>query len=156
MSTAIDDTELAATAQREAALTHFHPIAGDVSAFVVVLCRQLVRGTIWSDAIAVAGKGRQAPTRGAIEVRSPDALRRGGFSPDVLAAAKHFVETANSFDEALAAALHFAGPANYCPVLAGSIGGARWGDEQVEPRHLQHCGILGRVRDAAERLSDEW
>lgn len=40
----LPDERLMAFARYEAALTHKHPIAGDVSAAVVVLCRALLRG----------------------------------------------------------------------------------------------------------------
>jgi hypothetical protein len=42
----LPDERLMAFARHEAALTHKHPIAGDVSAAVVVLCRTLPR-TAW-------------------------------------------------------------------------------------------------------------
>ena len=57
------------------------------------------------------------------------------FAPDVLTAAYHLVEKANTFASSLEAALMFAGPANYCPVLVGSIGGARWGFECIPAKN---------------------
>jgi hypothetical protein len=41
-------------------------------------------------------------------------------------------EDSFTFSQALAQAIGFAGPSNCCPVLIGSIGGARWGHVQIE------------------------
>ena len=80
----------------------------------------------------------------------------GGFAPDVLRAALHFVGTSACFAEALERSLAFAGPANYCPVLVGAIGGARWGASAIPPSALAHVDILPRVRAAAEALAAGW
>ena len=80
------------------------------------------------------------------------ALKSG---PDVLAAAVYFVGTNGSFDDALEEALQFAGPANYCPVVVGSIAGARWGISGDNPSLLEHCAIQRRVRSAAEILASQ-
>jgi len=86
----------------------------------------------------------------------PNLLNRGGFAPAVLAAAVHFVGSSDTFDTALDASLQFAGPANYCPVLVGSIGGARWGASSIGDKMLDHCDILVRVRSAAASLASQW
>ncbi len=152
----LDTQALADDAQQEATLTHRHTLSGDVAAAVVVACSQLVRGIPWEDALATASLRRQPETRAAIEHWTTESLSSGGFAPDVLAAAIHFLSINDSFDEALTASLEFAGPANYCPVLVGSIGGARWGAGHIGPRLLAHCEILGRVRLAAGRLAAKW
>ena len=80
----------------------------------------------------------------------------GGFAPDVLRAALHFVGTSACFAEALERSLAFAGPSNYCPVLVGAVAGARWGASAVPPPALAHVEILPRVRAAAEALAAGW
>lgn len=35
-----------------------------------------------------------------------------------------------------------AGRVNYCPVLVGVIGGARWGTTSIPEQALAHCAIL--------------
>ena len=80
----------------------------------------------------------------------------GGFAPDVLRAALHFVGTSGSFAEALERSLAFAGPANYCPVLVGAIAGARWGASAIMPSSLAHVDILPRVTAAADALASGW
>jgi hypothetical protein len=71
----------------------------------------------------------------------------------VLRAALHFVGTSSCFAEALNGSLAFAGPANYCPVLVGAIGGARWGASAISQSALAHVDILPRVKTAAEALA---
>lgn len=141
-------------ARQEAALTHLHPLSGDVAVAVVLLCRELIQGTSWNDALGIAQIGRLSETQAAmVPSKSSNGLNTGGFAPDVLAAAIYFVERGDNFDDALDASLTFAGPENYCPILVGSIGGARWGAKSISERMLKHCEILPRVRKAAESLA---
>lgn len=69
------------------------------------------------------------PAAAGVPLALVPATDRSGFAPGALASALWFVDQAGAFDEALHAALAFAGPDNYCPVLVGAIAGARWGDE---------------------------
>ena len=71
----------------------------------------------------------------------------------MLQAAVYFVTANASFDAALAASLAFAGLANYCPVLVGAIGGARWGARGIQAEHLAHCRDRPRIAAAAAALS---
>ncbi|GAB4242659.1 MAG: hypothetical protein Kow00109_18370 [Acidobacteriota bacterium] len=156
MSVRIPDADLPAAAAREAALTHRHPLAGDVAAAVVVLCRRLIRGTPWSLAQQEAAAGRLPETRRALEL-SQRRLSPGGFAPEALAAAVHFVGSSATLREALERSVSFAGPANYCPVLVGSIGGARWGAGAVPETFLEHHhAMLPRLRHVAASLAAQW
>lgn len=152
----VNAQQLADHAVIEAALTHYHPLAGDVAAAVVVICHELLRGSTWEDAIETARAGRLPETQAAMTNPEVDSLNRGGFAPDVLAAAVHFVGSSDTFDAALDTSLRFAGPANYCPVLVGSVGGARWGANSIGARMLEHCDVLRRVRSTAESLASRW
>lgn len=152
----LNTQQLTDYAAKEAALTHYHPLSGDVAATVVVICHELVAGSGWEDAVESARAGRLPETQTALMDPAPDSLNSGGFAPDVLAAAIHFVGSRNTFDAALEASLKFAGPANYCPVLVGSIGGARWGVSNISDSMLEHCDILPRVRSAAAILASRW
>lgn len=151
----IADADLAAAAQSEARLTHRHPLAGDVAAAVAVLCRALIRGQPWPLAVRRAASGRMWRTRCALLGRGEAA--RGGYAPEALHAAVHFVSTSASFAEALARAIEFAGPANYCPVLVGSIGGARWGGAAVSDAALGHHGdLVPAIQATARALAAAW
>ena len=126
MLAAIADDDLNAFAMAEAGLTHHDPLSGEIAATVNRLCRALIRGDAWELALRDAGglAGQEGPGN------------NGGFAPDVLRAALHFVGRSACFTEALEMSLAFAGPANYCPVLVGAIAGARWGASAIPPSSL--------------------
>ena len=146
MLASIADDDLPACAMAEASLTHYDPVAGAVAASVNKLCRWLVRGDAFDVALRQCGAcdGQEGPGN------------NGGFAPDVLRAALHFVATSACFAEALDRSMAFAGPANYCPVLVGAIGGARWGASAILQAALAHVEILPRVRATADGLGAGW
>ena len=155
MLATLPDSALPSAAIAEAALTHLRPLAGDVAAAVTVLCRALIRGRSWTDALSLAADGRLPETREALTGGRD--VSDGGFSPDALRAAVHFVDTSESLSAALERSIDFAGPANYCPVLVGSIGGARWSAASVPPMLLAlHDELLPRLRSVAETLARGW
>lgn len=157
MCAAIADDRLAASAIAEAHLTHRHPLAGETAAAVVVLCRLLIRAVPWTDALRLAAQGRCAEIRAALDPDLRQPMSRGGFAPEVLRAAVCILDEATSFPQALRRAIEFAGPVNYCPVVVGSIGGARWGRAQIDAALLKHhAAILGRVESAAHALAGAW
>jgi ADP-ribosylglycohydrolase len=146
MPASISDDDLPGCPMTEARLTHHDPLAGEVAALVNKLCRALIRGAAWQDAVQEAGSfaGQEGPGN------------NGGFAPDVLRAALFFVGTSACFTEALDRSLAFAGPPNYCPVLVGAVAGARWGASAIPPSALVHVDILPRVRATAEALAAGW
>jgi ADP-ribosylglycohydrolase len=153
LASAIPDERLGECARVEAALTHRHPLAGDVSAAVTELCRALVRGREWEVALEAAAVGHMAETRLALEAARHSPGGRGGYAPEVLQAAVYFVHRATIFSDALAGALEFAGPANYCPVLAGAIAGARWGANAIDPAALDNP-LLQAIRTELAAVAD--
>jgi ADP-ribosylglycohydrolase len=146
MLATLPDEDLPGCARAEARLTHHDPLAGAVAAAANKLCRALVRGEGWDLAL-----------RQVREFAAPDGPgSSGGFAPDVLRAALYFVGTSACFAEALGRSLDFAGPANYCPVLVGTVGGARLGASAILPSALAHVETLFGVRAAAEALASGW
>lgn len=157
MCASIPDDELTACALAEASLTHRHPLAGEAAAAVVMLCRLLIHAVAWPRALQLAAEGRCVEIRAALDPDLRQPLSRGGFAPDRLHAVVSILHGATSSPQALRRALDFAGPANFCPVLVGSIGGARWGREQIDPSWLHlHAEILGRVEAVARALAAPW
>jgi ADP-ribosylglycohydrolase len=146
MLASLADDDLAICALAEARLTHHDPLAGEVAAVVNKLCRSLIRGDLWDVALRRCGEfaSQEGPGNG------------GGYAPDVLRAALHFVGRSACFPEALERSLAFAGSANYCPVLVGAIAGARWGALTIPQVALAHVDCLPRVRAAAETLAAGW
>jgi ADP-ribosylglycohydrolase len=118
--------QLPCLAMQEAQITHHHPLAGDVSAAVVVLCRALLDGMTYEKAKAFAAKDRLSETREAILNPDDRPLSTSGFSPEALRAAIHFIDQSSSASEAIKEASLFAGDDNYCPVLVGAISGVKW------------------------------
>jgi ADP-ribosylglycohydrolase len=140
--------------REEAALTHAHPIAGDGAAVYACLARRLLDGTPWDEAFTVdaAEVDGELAQRLALRVGAP--LSRGGFTPDVLVAAIHFVDQAGDFEQALEASLAFAGAANYCPVLVGPLAGLRWGVPEATGYPPVNRPLRARVEGLAERLAE--
>ncbi len=118
--------QLPELAMQEARISHFNPLAGDVSAAVVVLCRAMLDGAKYEPAKAVAAEGRLPETCEALLNPNDRPLDTGGYSPDALRAAIHFIDRSASASEALNEAELFAGRSNYCPVIVGAILGAGW------------------------------
>jgi ADP-ribosylglycohydrolase len=145
MLATIANEDLPACATAEARLTHHDPLAGEVAAAVNRLCRSLIRAAAWDLAVQPCGSfaGQEGPGY-------------GGFAPDVLRAALHFVGTSACFAEALDRSLAFAGAANYCPVLVGALGGARCGASAIPHAALAQVDILPRARATADALAAEW
>jgi ADP-ribosylglycohydrolase len=122
----VSDKELIDISIQEAKLTHWHPLAADVSVATVLLCRKLWQGEDWHAAVANTRKGRLIETQRALEAHKMDELNGNGYAPNVLAAAMFFLSNSKSITEAIERSIDFAGPANYCPVLVGTIGAAKW------------------------------
>jgi ADP-ribosyl-[dinitrogen reductase] hydrolase len=118
---------LSELARQEARLTHLHPDAGEASAAVVLLCRYLIEGMAWTEALQCVAAQVQGSARLALLDPNVCPLDRSGHAPEVLRAAIAFVSASRNFTSALQASMDFAGPSNYCPVLVGAIAGARWG-----------------------------
>jgi ADP-ribosylglycohydrolase len=90
-------------------------------------------------------------------MRSSDSLSRNGFAPAALGAAIYFIDTSESFKGALERSIEFAGAPNYCPVLVGSIGGARWGRAQIDETLFGHHGsLVPRLKAVAADLAKGW
>jgi ADP-ribosyl-[dinitrogen reductase] hydrolase len=119
--------DLSGIARQEARLTHWHPEAGETSAAVVLLARHLIDDLPWPEAVQATATRVQGAVRAALLEPTCRPLDRDGHAPEVLRAAVAYLSRHRTFSSALQAALDFAGPANYCPVLVGALGGARWG-----------------------------
>jgi ADP-ribosyl-[dinitrogen reductase] hydrolase len=151
----IPDEDLAATARQESALTHANPLAGETAAAVAILCRRLIRGLSWEAALAGAASLELPEVRAALRPEESQAadLSTGGFAPETLRAAIWHLHHAQSFDQPLSSSLAFAGPAHYCPVLVGAIGGARWGASAIPERELAGHPLAEEMRSIAGKLA---
>ena len=157
MAAFVSDADLEAAARRESALTHAHPLAGETAATVASLCRLLIQGADWEDALAATARGKSQSVTGALQPNARlDDLSDGGFAPETLRAAVWFLHREGTFGRALTRSLPFAGRANYCPVLVGAIGGARWGAASVPGSELRGHPLAGDLDAVARELSSRW
>ena len=165
----LPDDLLPDIARQESRMTHWSPISQATCAVTVVLCRRLLRGEAWDDALqalssAVPGLAPDAPAvqrvvraaaAGEHRAAAPACgLDAGGFCIAVLEAALRFVDRAPDFGAALRTSIDFAGPDNYCPVLVGALAGARFGAQGIGPAYLAHCRpqVPERCRQVAMAL----
>jgi len=157
----ISETQLADLACQESRLTHWSPLSQATCVALCVICRHLINGMTWVNAIqsflqVYATRGTLASTSSTSHNSSDDSnedsdpmalvtlhitqalrpeyksqLNRGGFAPLVLSTAVYFVHHSDSFNQALSSSIDFAGLQNYCPVLVGALAGARYGVDEV-------------------------
>jgi ADP-ribosylglycohydrolase len=118
---------LADLARAEARLTHLHPDAGEASASVVLLCRHLINGMDWQEAIDQTAKEVKGKSKFSLLLPDSNPLNKGGYAPEVLRAAVSIVQSSSDCGSALDASFKFSYPGHYCPILVGAIAGARWG-----------------------------
>ena len=148
---------LAEAAFAEAELTHFHPVARDGAAVVAVLCRTLLLGEAWERALEQALAAAQLPmTAAAVRGAREGPAGRGGYAPEALQSALHFVDGHEGLSDALEAAIEYAGPANYCSVLVGAIGGARWCTDDALLEHFPPTVPVERLERLATMLAAGW
>ena len=68
----------------------------------------------------------------------------------------HFISPSNTFDEMLERAIDYSGDENYCAVLAGSLGGARWRASSVSDIWFFGVSDLKRIESIASNLVMDW
>jgi len=156
MSASLRDDEIGEIAERESSLTHKHHLAGLVSSTSVQLARSLIRGTTWSEAIMIMENISSPVICDIFKATRNGKIFSDGFSPHVFGAAVHFISTSNSFDEMLERAIDFSGEENYCAVLAGSLGGARWGASSISEYWLMGLEGINEINAVAQSLAEDW
>lgn len=146
LSADIADDDLDKIARQEAKLTHYHPLAGEVSASTVLLCRKLIRGMSITDVVSEIEpySWRSRPHS------------NGGFAPDVFNSTLYFLTEYNSFETTLLNSLGFAGANNYCPVVVGALAGAFYGQSNIPNKFISHCKILDQVSSIANAFAMQW
>ena len=100
-------------ARQEALITHHHPLAGDMSALMALICRLVIGGYSWRDVKRISRKMEPSAWAAVDNAKISDE----GFAPDVMRTALHFLDGQDSIQRAI----DFAGQANYAPVLVGTI-----------------------------------
>eukprot|EP01006_Ploeotia_vitrea_P004554 TRINITY_DN114876_c0_g1_i1.p1 TRINITY_DN114876_c0_g1~~TRINITY_DN114876_c0_g1_i1.p1 ORF type:complete len:290 (-),score=36.74 TRINITY_DN114876_c0_g1_i1:88-921(-) len=161
----IPTENLKACAIAESEQSHAHELSVAASVACNMLCRALITGKSWDEArkIAAAAVDQSEIADSLLRPESLDInqLSRGGHGGCVFQAAMYFLHNGSDFATTLTKSLNFAGGANYCPVLVGAIGGARWGYEAVgdmwkHPLLTSPTDYTNRVVQTAESLTVGW
>ena len=150
--------------KREAKLTHVNKEAGEISVAVNAICLHLIVHRDDFRAIKFGMKflsydwAWQDNIFKHIDSLTINDLSDGGYAPDTLIAALWFLLNTRSLKDALEQSKKFAGVANYCPVLVGSIGGAMYGYQEMESIiKSDNTKELARIAVATEdNLTIDW
>ncbi len=146
-------SQLAEYAMIEAQLTHFDPIAGECSGFVILVCRHLLEGQTIEKALSYAYSmiSADSPLKEELydvihfdknQPKLDKPLSNIGYSPDVLRASLYFLQANNTFESSITSAFAFAGANNYCPIVVGAIAGTYYGYSQIPQNLLNQHPIL--------------
>ena len=90
----LSDIQLEAALIKEANLSHMHQLAAEGSAFVGLLCRNLILGKPFEESLHQAAGNRVSSIKRAAGVFDGEALKAGGYTPDAIAAGLYFVKAA--------------------------------------------------------------
>lgn len=156
----INDDDVFRLSCDEARLTHFSPIAGQVAGLINLICRRLLKGDEWNDAVKTAfssapqllGEIQEILTRYEHET----VLKSQGhpaYAPNTLHTSLHCVTKADSFEKAVSLANET--EPYYCPTIVGILAGARWAVPQSMLANSQQ-DTLDEIRDLAKCFSGEW
>lgn len=158
MLNAISDTKISSVVIKESALTHKHYLAGHVAACSAELIRMLINGVTWKVAISRLENISSPVMSKIIRNGLNGEIYSDGYSPHVLSAAIHFVNSSDTFDNTLIRSIEFSGDENYCSILAGSLGGARWGLSSISKYWLKGISSVEQIKleSTADKLSKGW
>ncbi len=159
--------ELADFATVEAKLTHYDPIAGECSKFVVLTCRYLLSGQSLSNALVSAYDSiddlhLKAQLADVIyfdksKPKLNQQLSNIGYSPDVLRATIYMLKTQTTFEGTMESAFAFAGAGNYCPVTVGAIAGIAYDYTKIQQKWLKrHHIIIDDLEEISQQFVDLW
>jgi len=164
----ISTKQLIEFSSQECRLTHFHELSVEVCVVCNLICRVLIE-TIgnWNQALNFALENMLNPKNNELKQilqkiinkeYNEKEISQDGFCLNVLFAALYFIDNSKNFSEALERSLKFAGNANYCPVLVGSIGGSRWGLSEIPKSHWNELDqeTKNRLESISNYLEQQW
>jgi len=165
-SACLDD--LSDFAKADAKLTHFDPIAGECSRFVVLTCRRILDGADLHTALtqtyadlpddsSLKSSLRDVITFDKSNPMLTQPLSNIGYSPDVLRATIYILKNNDTFTSTLESAFAFAGAGNYCPVIVGAIAGIYYGYSQIPQSWLRrHQTIADELSQISQQFVNLW
>lgn len=156
----INDDDLFELSMKEAALTHYNSLAGQVAGIVNVICRSLLKKKSWHDAVESAFSMPRLDTD-VLNVharygRSPHPFvkKHPAYAPEVLNAALHYVHSSNNAMQAINIAR--INGQYCCAPIVGIIAGALWGIPQDMYINKVNDAQFTTIRDRATKLSSQW
>ncbi|KAL6040080.1 ADP-ribosylglycohydrolase, variant 2 [Balamuthia mandrillaris] len=158
MAAFLSDSELWDICQQESTITHVHKLSVEGCFAIVFLCRRLVEGQTWEEAktqLLSLSKDKEWSEESAQALSGQRSISTGGFMPDVLVTALHFVDESRDFASALSKSLQYAGSANFCPVLVGALAGARYGASNIPPNLINDAIVNRKERPRIERTATQ-
>ena len=156
----ISDDDLFEISIKEAALTHFNPIAGQVSGIINLILRSLLRTNDWTlsieNAFATARLHEDVVDILYRFTRWPTLSRstHPAYAPAVLNAALFYVQRSENFQNAIELAKQ-SEKLNVL-TLVGLLGGARWGVPTAMFTVQNDQNNVKTMRNAANRLTNLW
>ncbi len=154
-----DDEEKAAeAARRQSATTHAAAECLEASDFFARLLVRAMGGTPKLELLASAtwagvGVGKVADiARGAWRSKARSQIRASGYVIDSLEAALWAVANADSFEEAVVAAVNLGEDADTVGAITGQLAGAIWGYSAIPKRWLSPIAWRPRLEAAARAL----
>ncbi|UJR37971.1 hypothetical protein I4U23_030654 [Adineta vaga] len=156
----ISDDDLFDVSKEEAALTHHHPLAGQVAGIINHICRSLSRNKSWHDAVQSAFYlPRLEPDISKIQTRysrSPQPFEKThpAYAPTVLNAALYYVTNATNPMNAIESVQTKEN--YYCAPIVGILAGARWGIPAESCKHKCKNEHSQKIHDTASKLSNQW
>jgi len=152
-------------ARRQSWTTHGSPLSADCCARAVELMCGLLQGDSWvgasarssslSTATSTATSTAACPPAGWWPGLTREQVVAGGFVADTLHAAFWAVDSTDTFEGAVVAAVNLGDDADTVGAVAGQIAGCRYGRAGIPARWLSALVGVERIEAVARRLADE-
>lgn len=156
----IDDADLFELSMKEAALTHYNPLAGQVAGIVNVICRSLLKNHSWHNAVQSAFTMPRlhddilSVSNRYSRSAHPFVPTHIAYAPTVLNTALNYVTTSTNAADAIKKAR--SNDQFYCAPIVGILSGALWGIPQNMYANKVNDATFLTIRKAASKLSSQW
>lgn len=145
-----DPTKARAIAAAQSRTTHRSLVSEQACAIMAGMLAGLVSGRPWQQLVDELAAGEAVPAlqpilRGDWRTKSRGEIRSTGYVVDTLEAALWSVETTESFEAALIAAVNLGDDSDTVGAVAGQLAGARHGVDAIPPGWLRSLQRLDHV-----------
>lgn len=156
----IRDEDLFETTYKEAHLTHYHNVAGQVAGLVNLICRRLIKGDDWN--VAIQNAFSSAPNLlGEIKevqqcyatIPVLNSKLPPSYATNALHTSLYCVTQADSFENALTLAIQT--ERVYCPTIVGILAAGRWPVPESKLAADQK-DMIKSIHAVAKQFSNAW